>query len=214
MQFDLVVPLGYERIRSFRDDGTHVTNETKGLGDISLALNYQLVKRSRFWPDTVVGVNWKSKSGGDPYKRASGDIPSLGTGFNTWGVSMTSITTADPIVIFGGASAAYTSSADKNIGHVSPGESFGTNLGMALSLNLDTSLSFNYSYTYTLETEINGQNISGSDLTTSTFAVGLSRAKSNFNAMDIDLVIGLTRDSPDFQLIVSFPLNYSLKDDK
>jgi hypothetical protein len=209
-QFDLVVPLGYERNRTFRDDGTHVANETKGLGDISLALSYQLVKRSRLWPDTVVGVSWKSKSGDDPYKRASGDVPSLGTGFNTWGVSMTSITTADPIVLFGGASATFTSGGDKRIGHVSPGESYGVNLGMALSLNLDTSLSFNYSYTYTLETEINRQNISGSDLTTSTFTVGLSRAKSDFYAMDIDLTIGLTRDSPDFQFSASFPFEFSL----
>ncbi|MCP3678085.1 MAG: coiled-coil domain-containing protein 22, partial [Deltaproteobacteria bacterium] len=162
-QFDLVVPLGYERNRIFRDDGTHVANETKGLGDISLALSYQLVKRSGLWPDTVVGVSWKSKSGDDPYKRASGDVPSLGTGFNTWGVSMTSITTADPMVLFGGASATFTSGSDKKIGHVSPGESFGLNLGMALSLNLDTSLSFNYSYNYTLETEIDRQAINGSD---------------------------------------------------
>ncbi|MCP3676488.1 MAG: hypothetical protein GY721_02540 [Deltaproteobacteria bacterium] len=209
-QLDLVVPLGYERNRTFRDDGTHVANETKGLGDISLALSYQLVKRSRLWPDTVVGVSWKSKSGDDPYKRASGDVPSLGTGFNTWGVSMTSITSADPIVLFGGASATFTSGSYKKIGHVSPGESFGLNLGMALSLNLDTSLSFNYSYNYTLETEIDRQAINGSDLTTSSFTVGLSKAKSDFYAIDVDLTIGLTRDSPDFQFSASFPFEFSL----
>ena len=210
MQFDLVVPLGYERSRAFRDDGTHVANETKGLGDISLALSYQLLKGSPFWPDTVVGVSWKTKSGDDPYKRESADVPSLGTGFDTWGVSMTSIATADPLVLFGGFSASYTAGGDKKIGHVNPGESFGVNLGMALSLNFDTSLSFNYSINYTLETEIDRQSINGSDLTTSTFAVGLSRAKSDFYAMDIDLTIGLTRDSPDFQLSVSLPFELSL----
>lgn len=211
MQVNLVVPLGYERKRSFRDDGTHVANETKGLGDISLALSYQLTNRSRFWPDTVVGISWKSTSGDDPYRLENADVPSLGSGFETWGVSITSMTTADPIVLFGGMSANYTPGRDKKIGHVSPGESYGVNLGMALSLNLDTSLSFNYSYNYTLETEVNRQKINGSDLTTSTFAIGLSRAKSDFYAMDIDLTIGLTRDSPDFQFSVSFPFEFSLK---
>jgi hypothetical protein len=211
MQVNLLVPLSYERKRSFRDDGTHVANETKGLGDISLALSYQLTNRARFWPDTVVGISWKSTSGDDPYRLDSADVPALGSGFETWGVSMTSMTTADPIVLFGGLAANYTPGHDKKIGHVSPGESYGINLGMALSLNLDTSLSFNYSYNYTLETKVNRQKINGSDLTTSTFAIGLSKAKSDLYAMDINLTIGLTRDSPDFQFSVSFPFEFSLK---
>jgi hypothetical protein len=188
-----------------------VANETKGLGDISLALSYQLTNRARFWPDTVVGISWKSTSGDDPYRLDSADVPALGSGFETWGVSMTSMTTADPIVLFGGLAANYTPGHDKKIGHVSPGESYGINLGMALSLNLDTSLSFNYSYNYTLETKVNRQKINGSDLTTSTFAIGLSKAKSDLYAMDINLTIGLTRDSPDFQFSVSFPFEFSLK---
>jgi hypothetical protein len=211
MQATLMIPLGYERKRSFRDDGTHVANETKGLGDISLALSYQLANRSGLWPDTVIGMSWKSTSGDDPYRLENADVPSLGSGFETWGVSITSMTTADPIVLFGGMSANYTPGRDKKIGHVSPGESYGVNLGMALSLNLDTSLSFNYGYNYTLETEVNRQKISGSDLTTSTFAIGLSKAKSDFYAMDFNLTIGLTRDSPDFQLSVSFPFEFSLR---
>ncbi len=211
LQLDLVIPLGYERQRSFRDDGTHVANDTEGVGDISLALSYQLTNRVNFWPDTVVGVSWKSKSGNDPYKQDSADVPSLGTGFETWGLSMTSMVTADPIVLFWGLSTTYTPGSDKKIGHVSPGKSYGGNLGMALSLNLDTSLSFNYGYNYTKETKVDRQKINGSDLTTSTFAIGLSRAESDFYAIDFDLTIGLTRDSPDFQFSVSFPFEFSLK---
>lgn len=213
LQFDLMVPLGYERKRSFRDDGTHAANETKGLGDISLALNYQLLNGSPFWPDTLVGVSWKSTSGDDPYKQENSDIPSVGTGFETWGLSVTSVAAADPIVIFGGLSATHTPGADKKIGQVRPGESLGVNLGMALSLNLDTSLSFNYGYNYTLETEVDGRKITGSDQTSSTFGVGLSRAKSDFYAMDIDLAIGLTQDATDFQLSIALPFEFSLRKD-
>ena len=212
LQFDLIVPIGYENKRSFRDDGTHKSNETNGLGDISLALSYQLIDRSSFWPDTVVGVSWKSRTGKDPYELRNNDVPTLGTGFDTWGFSMTSIATADPMVLFGGISTSYTSGRDKPIGHVDPGESFGINMGMALSLNLDSSLSFSYGYNYTLETEIDNRKIHGSDQATSTFGIGFSRAKSDFYAMDLDLAIGLTRDSTDFQFTVSLPFEFSLLD--
>ncbi len=214
LQANLVVPLSYERKRSYRDDGTHNENETKGLGDISLSLSYQLFRRSRVWPDTVVALEWKSDSGRDPYRQDNADVPATGSGFDTWGVSMTSMTTADPVVLFGSLSAAYTPTSNKKIGEVSPGESYGVNLGMALSLNLDTSLSFNYSYRYTTETEVNDQKIRGSDLTTSNLSIGLSKARSDFYAMDIDLTIGLTRDTPDFQFTVSLPFDFSLAGDR
>jgi hypothetical protein len=212
MQFDLVVPFGYERKRSFRDDGNYVSNESSGLGDISLGLSYQLISTSSFWPDTVVGASWKSKSGDDPYRQDNADVLSFGSGFETWGVSLTSMTISDPVVIYGGMSATYTPESNKKIGHVRPGKSFGANLGMVLSLNHDTSISFNYNYNYTLETEVNNQEIKGSDFTTSTFGVGLSRAGNDFYAMDFDLAIGLTRDSTDFQFTVSLPFQFSLLD--
>ena len=211
MQFDLIIPFGYERERSFRDDGTHEIKDTNGLGDISLALSHQIVKHHSFWPDTLIGISWKSKTGEDPYRLIGADELSLGSGFETWGASLTTMTAADPIVLFAGLSATYTPGEDKDIGHVKPGESYGLNLGMALSLNLDTSLSFNYQYRYTKETDIEKQKIDGSDLTTSTFAIGLSKAQSDRFTTDIDLGIGLTSDSPDFQLTVSFPFSFSLK---
>lgn len=212
LQFDLVVPLGYERRRSFRDDGTHVAKEAKKLGDISLGLSHQLVSRSRFWPDTLLGLNWKSTSGDDPYRLDNAETPSIGTGFETWGLSLTSVASADPVVLFGGLSASYTPERNKKIGRVRPGQNIGLNLGMALSLNLNTSLSFNYGYSHTLETRVDGRDIPGSDQTASSFGIGLSRARSDFHAMDIDLVIGLTRDATDFQLSVSVPFEYSLLD--
>jgi hypothetical protein len=210
MQFDLFVPFGYEHEQTFREDGTYDEDETDGLGDISLALSHQLVNAHDFWPDTLVGINWKSTSGQDPYRLVSADEPALGTGFQTWGASMTMLTTSDPIVVFGGLSGTYTQQDRKSIGLVKPGESFGLNLGMALALNLDTSLSFNYQYQHTLEAEIERQDIRGSDVQTSMFTIGLSKAKGSLYAVDVDLAIGLTRDTPDFQLTLAFPFRFSL----
>ena len=123
---------------------------------------------------------------------------------------MTMMTTADPIVVFGGLSGTYTQQDRKSIGLVKPGESLGLNLGMALALNLETSLSFNYQYQHTLEAEIDRQDIRGSDVQTSMFTIGLSKAKGSLYAVDVDLAIGLTRDTPDFQLTLAFPFRFSL----
>lgn len=205
MQLDLMVPIGYEKEHAFRDDGTHETKQANGYGDISLGLSRQLIKTHARWPDTVLGLNWKTASGGDPYSK---DL-ALGTGFYTLGLSITSMTSADPMVLFGGLSTSYTPSRTKNIGDVKPGNTYGLSLGMALALNFDTSLSFNYQLQFTEKTILEGREISGSDTTTSTFAIGFSRARGQSFAFDIDLGIGLTRDSPDFQLSISFPFEYT-----
>ena len=61
-----------------------------------------------------------------------------------------------------------------------------------------------------METELDRQEIDGSDLTTSTFAIGLSKAISDMYAVDVDLGIGLTRDTPDFQFTVTVPFEFLL----
>lgn len=208
-QLDLVIPLGYEKRRFFREDGTSDKRRTDGLGDASLALSYQWVKASPDWPDTVVGLNWKSKTGDDPYRLDDSDDIALGNGFHSYGLSMTSMTSNDPIVMFGGLSVTYTEDEKKPVGRVKPGISYGLNMGMALALNFDTSLSFSIQLADSENTKINGQTIKGSDSTTGSFAVGLSTSHGNGHALDIDLSIGLTSDSPDFQLTLSFPFNYS-----
>jgi len=209
MQMDVVIPLGYQKEDSFRGDGEFKSKNTSGIGDISIGLSHQLIKSHSDWPDTVIAFNWKTTTGDDPYRQVSSDKLALGSGFNTYGVSVTSMASSDPIVLFGGYSLNYTEERSKDIGNVKPGISHGLNLGMALALNFDTSLSFNFQFSYTDKTKINGQKINGTNITTSTFAIGLSKAKGDSNAIDIDLGIGLTSDSPDFQLTVSLPFSFS-----
>lgn len=212
-QLDLSIPLGYEEKRSFRDDGQYTEESTSGLGDISLAASYQLVNGSKFWPDTVVGLSWKTATGSDPYEQVSADEPSMGTGFETTGASLTMMAAADPAVLFGGISGSYPLGEDKSIGHVKPGAGYGFNLGMALALNFDTSLSMNYQYSHTLETGIESQKIRGSDLTASNLSIGLSRSLSSRCAVDVDVSIGLAQDTPDHQITVSFPIRFSCQID-
>lgn len=206
-QLDLVIPLGYQKEDSIKGDGDFTSKETSGIGDISLGISHQLLKSHITWPDTVIAFNWKTTTGDDPYNEVNTDKLALGTGFNTYGISLTSMANSDPIVLFGGYSLSYTDGMSKGIGYVKPGITNGLNLGMALALNFDTSLSFNLQFTHADKTEINGNRVNGTDITTATFAIGLSKAKGDSYAVDIDLGIGLTSDSPDFQLTVSLPIN-------
>jgi len=210
MQIDVFIPYGYRKEEVFRQDGFMKSKSTEGLGDISLGFSYQLIKAHSNWPDTVVGFNWKTSTGDDPYRQLGLDKLALGSGFDTFGLSFTSIAQNDPIVLFGGYSINYTEEENKEIGLVKPGLSHSFTLGMALALNFDTSLSFNLQFQNTGKTKIDGRSINGSDFTTSTFGVGMSIATGDSYAVDIDLAIGLTAASPDFQLTVSFPFNFTL----
>ena len=209
MQIDLTIPFSREIQDTFRDDGSHEEKKASELGDISLGFSYQLTSAHPGWPDSVLAFNWKTKTGDDPYaSQVSGEL-AIGSGFNTFGLSLTSTANSDPTILFGGISANYTEDETKPIGQVNPGTSYGINLGMALALNFDTSMSFNFQYMKSEKTEIDGNNINGSNATTSTMSFGLSTAISDDYTIDVDIAIGLSAESPDFQLTVSFPLNFN-----
>ena len=138
----------------------------------------------------------------------SGDELALGSGFDSYSLSFTSVANSDPLVLFGGVTVNYTDGDHKPVGFVEPGMSYGLNLGMVLAVNFDTSLSFSFQLLDTDKTRIDHQLIDGSNMTTGTFAVGLSTAAGGDQPVDVDLAIGLTSDSPDFQLTVSFPIDF------
>ncbi len=211
MQLDVFIPLGYEKEDSFREDGFHQEKTVTEFGDVSVGISYQLLKSHSYWPDTLAALNWKTTTGKDPYLSLNADELAMGSGCQSYGRSVTSVSNSDPIVLFGGFSVNYAEGDRKQIGHVKPGLNYGLNMGMVLALNFDASLSFNFQYSHSGNTEINGQEINGSNLTTSIFSMGFSMAKGHRYSVDVDLGIGLTAESPDFQLSVSFPFNFTLR---
>ena len=114
---------------------------------------------------------------------------------------------SDPVVFFSGLSWTKNVSSRKQIGHVDRGDSAGLSMGMVFALNLNTSLSFGFQLNAINETRIDRQKISGSNLVTSLFTVGVSRILSSSFSMDVQVGVGLTQDSPDVQLSFSFPYN-------
>lgn len=205
IQLDLQIPVGRERLQSFSSNGDEIKERTNGLGDISLSLGYQLVKSNSSWPDTLLNVSWKSTTGQDPFRLTSNDELSLGSGFESWSVSFTTVSVSDPVVFFSGLSYTANISENKAIGKVDSGDSLGIQLGMVFALNLDTSMSYGFQLSAVDETKINAIDIPGSNLLTSLFTIGVSRIFSDKTSMDLQIGIGLTRDSPDIQVSISFP---------
>ncbi|MCW9057162.1 MAG: hypothetical protein OQK47_11125 [Gammaproteobacteria bacterium] len=204
-QIDLQIPIGAERLQTYSSSGDQTNERTSGLGDISLSLSYQLIKSHVSWPDTLVNINWKSTTGEDPYSLSGDEELALGSGFESWGISFTTVSVSDPVVFFSGLSWTKNMSERKEIGHVDMGDNVGLSMGMVFALNLNTSLSFGFQLSAINQTRIDNQKIPGSNLITSLFTVGVSRILSSSLSMDVQIGVGLTQDSPDVQLSFSFP---------
>lgn len=204
-QVDLQIPVGREELQSFSSSGDEAEELTSGLGDISLSLSYQALKSHSSWPDTLINLSWKSTTGEDPFSLTGDDELSLGTGFQSWGLSFTSVSVSDPVVFFSGLSWTKNISERKEIGRVDTGDSMGMHLGMVFALNLNTSLSFGFQLNKSNKIKIDDQTIPGSDLLTSLFTVGVSRILTNKLSMDVQIGVGLSEDSPDVQVSLAFP---------
>ena len=204
-QIDLQVPVGRERLQSYSSSGNETKEDTTGLGDVSLSISHQLIKSHISWPDTLVNLSWKSTSGEDPFSLAGDEELALGSGFESWGLSFTTVSVSDPVVFFSGLSWTKNVGAMKEIGRVNTGDSLGLQMGMVFALNLNSSLSFGFQLNAISKTEVNYQKIPGSNLLTSLFTVGVSRILSNQLSMDVQIAVGLSKDSPDVQLSLSFP---------
>jgi len=210
MQLGVYVPYRYESLRVFTQDNQETDDSINGLGDVEVALSYQLpLKRGRF-PDLIAGLRWKSKTAKDPFSPDTPQGLSLGTGFNSFEGTLMAVKVSDPVVFFGRLSFTYNAEEIKPVGEVDPGDSYGLQMGMALALNLDTSVNFSYDQRYTDSTDLNGQTVPGSYLTTGTFTTGISYVMDTHKSLDVSVGIGLTRDSPDVQVNFSLPIRFSL----
>ncbi|MCP4430183.1 MAG: hypothetical protein GY806_04315 [Gammaproteobacteria bacterium] len=208
-QFELIIPYGYEDQGTTTATGEHNDIRSSGLGDISLSISHQLIKSSNSWPDTLINLGLKSKTGKDPYRLTDSEELALGTGFATASLSLTSISVSDPLAFYYGFAISKTPRDKKSIGYIKPGDSLRIHLGSSLAINLDTSMSFGFQISYTDQTEFEGKKIPGSDYTTATLSIGMSRKFSDTSSLEFDVGIGLTEDAPDFQFTVAYPVSFN-----
>ena len=207
-QLEVRLPYSYHSLRSFSADGTETETSTSGLADIDIGFSRQLFHSQSFWPDLLASLRWKTTSGTSPFDIDAETALPTGTGYDSLGLSFTAVKVVDPLVYFASLNYSKNRSSSELIGRFDPGDSLGFSLGMAIALNLNSSLSFSYDQQSTRRTHIDGVAVPGSYLTTGVFTVGTSFAISDSLATDLSLGIGVTEDSPDVQLSVSFPIRW------
>lgn len=208
----------------------------KAVGDIELALRYQLNNGGADKPYYVAGLRLKSRTGRDPFsvvtdcsKRCVGtnvtgtglplDLPT-GSGFYALQPSLTWLYPTDPAIFFGSISYLHNfarSNVERKVlagdveplGKVAPGDVLGANFGMGLALNDRAALSLGYDHSSIARTRQNGVPVPGSVRTQlGTLLLGFSYRINDKRTVNIAVGAGLTRDTPDVQLSVRMPITF------
>ena len=204
-QTEAKFPLRYESNRTVRGDTTELSEEGFGVGDIELALSHQL-RRERGWvPDIIGNLRWKTNTGHNPDSLITDEV-ALGTGYHSLQLMLTGLKVKEPVAFFGSLLYAANFPVTKQEGRLSPGDSWGFNLGLAMALNLDTSINFVWEQRFSDKTTLNGADIRGSTQYPGNLRIGATYAFTPRVSLDVSVVIGLTRDAPDVQAIVAIPI--------
>jgi len=206
-----------------------------GIGDVELALRYQLFSAKENWPYLVGGLRFKSRTGTDPFDvvtdcvtRCLGNTTGTGlpleaptgSGFYSLQPSLTWLYPTDPAVFFGGLSYTYNFGRDnlsrqvlnnqrEELGSIKPGDVWGVNFGMGLSINERSSFSIGVELYSVGPTEQNGQTVRGSVRTQlASLLLGYSFRLTDKTNINVSVGAGLTRDTPDLSLTVRVPMSY------
>jgi len=207
-----------------------------GMGDIEAAIRYQIADgRDNNKPYVVGGLRFKARNGKDPFEvpvdcvtRCIGNTTGTGlplelptgSGFYSLQPSVTFLLPSDPAVFFGGLS--YTYNFQRNdvsrtvlngqtefLGDVKAGDVWGLNFGMGLAINERSSFSLGMELYTVAPTKQNGQTVIGSVRTQlASLLLGYSYRYSAKSVLNVSVGAGLTRDTPDLQLTVRFPMSF------
>lgn len=193
--------------------------EDNGIGDMGGALSYHAIRSRGGIPDITLSFKFKSRSGRDSFNLdketfAGREFPEeLPTGNGFYGLSggFTLVKVSDPVVFYG--SMAYAWNLKRNvdeIGEINPGNSVEYNLGMATALNEKTSLSFSFQNAFTESTVLAGQDVADSKLVSASLSLGVNYRVSQTYSLFGVINVGLTDDTPDFQVQLNMPFNIKL----
>ena len=207
----------------------------KSIGDVEMAMRYQLNSGKDGWPYLVGSLRFKSRTGTDPFSvvtdcvtRCVGNttgtgLPldaATGSGFYSLQPSLTWLFPSDPAVFFGGLNYTYNFSRDgisrlvlngqtEFIGDVKPGNVWGMNFGMGLALNDRSSFSLGMELYSIGPTTQNGVTVAGSVRTQlASLLLGYSYRMNDRSTLNVSVGAGLTRDTPDLTLTVRVPFSF------
>lgn len=222
MDVELQIPYVYRSDSVLaRPFGAQAVEDTRyeadghGIGDIEAAIRYQFARPGPDWPFLAAGLRVKSNTGKSPYdveidpvSQLPEDDMATGTGF--WGVkpSLLAILPSDPVVFFGELSYQWNVEGDTDdFGTIDPGDYIGVDFGMGFGLNEKASFTLGYQHRTVLKTKQDGEEI-GDVLQVGSFVSSFAYKYAKDASTNLSLAAGLTEDSPDLQLTLSFPMSF------
>ncbi|WP_321396659.1 transporter [Emcibacter sp.] len=187
------------------------------IGDVELALHYQINSGGGGWPFLVGNLRLKAPTGSDPFEVARDPVTGVelelptGTGFWSVQPSLTAIFPSDPAVLF--ANLNYTWNMKRTIGGiygvVDPGDSIGASLGLGLALNDKLSVSASYDHSIVMKTRQNGEySPVASTLQLGTLLFGGSYRFSDKSSISLTIGTGITEDAPDLRVSIRYPYTF------
>lgn len=198
------------------------TLEGYDLGDLELALHYQLGWR---WPENmyyVGNLRYKSITGRGPFDvdRDSDGIETelaTGSGFHALEPSLTLLYPSDPAVFF--ANLGYLwhlednvgkTFGDQTIGEVDPGDAVRLSFGMGYAINPRASFTLGYKHDFieATDTEINGVSLSASSLDVGAMLLGYGFQLTERAGVNLNLELGVTADAPDVVMSLRLPYTF------
>ncbi len=206
-QIEVRVPFDWKRTASALGDGTEIRHSDTHIGDVELELSHQFLVESGWRPDLIGAVSWRFPTGRDPFHVPAASIAS-GGGTDQVSGRITALKTIDPLVVFSTVSYSANLSRDESFGRIHPGDSVGWQIGTLLAVSPETSLSFGFAQEFKARTSVDGRSINGSDGVGAVVQFGLDQVLSSRALLDVSLGVGVTRDAPDYVLMVSVPIRF------
>lgn len=168
-------------------------------GNPRLTLAKTLARESGWWPDLVASAYWDNHLG----RARDNDIPLTGN-FNEVGFGLSAVKRQDPLAFVGGFGVAR---AFENDG-IEPGDTLSFSASAVLAASPATSLRLGFSQQIAAETEVDGDEISGSDRTSGILTLGASAVVGPRALVDVALDVGLNDDAPDYAIRLAVPLRF------
>lgn len=197
---------------------------TAGLGDINLGVRWEPFPLKSDRLPLILFGSLSTKTGDSPYEINPVTELSTGKGYYSVGLGASTRKYIDPVVLFASASANYGfnetglnqlrggpgSDTVRILEEFEPGITAGFSLGFAYSFNYDVSMTMSYQQSFNMNTSFtysNGESYDSADQTSSMFSIALGVRVNPETIVNGTLGIGLTEDSPDVSLGLSFPLD-------
>jgi hypothetical protein len=226
--FDNLTLFGTVPLVSKFTQSEHFSGTANAFGDLSFGARYQPLSQTPTGATYTLTGSFTVPSGRSPFKEIQNQNLSTGAGYPTATLGMNASTVMDPVALFGSLNftlAGQASGLHQVVGPVSaptvltnvqPGKSLGFGAGFtyALSYNVSTSITFQEMVTTASHIDyLDANNVAKSRGTAQQVSAllnfGFGVRLSPKTTVNLSAGIGLTNDSPDFNLDLNVPLTFA-----